>query len=190
MRQLLIFEGVELAGKSWVLSQLYPLLEGLGSTSPIFLNGCIWFNCDIGLLGDTYGSALMQHQIKLAQTIPDRSMIWEKFHFSDQAYRLFHGLEKISYNGLEDQLMALEAKVIFCQIRPDVELFKQRLADRLRLYPHYQRIAKSPEEYLRLQETYQQILADSILPHLILDTSQLPNTNLATRILDWLQSNP
>ncbi len=186
MRQIIIFEGVELAGKSWVMSQLYPILEQQNSTSSIFLNGCLWFNCDIGLLGDTNSQTFIDSQIKLAENIPDKTMLWEKFHISDAAYREFHGLEKISYNTIERQLLDLGAKIIFCRINPDEELFRQRLADRLRLYPHYQRIAKSPADYIRLQTVYEQLVAESKLPSLTLDTSQLPNTNLVSQITSWL----
>lgn len=186
MRNIIIFEGVELAGKSWVMSQLYPILETQGNTNPLFLNGCIWFNCDIGLLGDTYGQTFIEHQIKLAQAIPDRTMLWEKFHISDAAYRQFHGLEKISYNATEEQLLALGARIIFCRVNPDQALFEQRLADRLRLYPHYQHIAKSPADYIRLQTVYEQVIVDSKIPSLTLDTSQLPNINLVSQISSWL----
>ena len=47
----LIFEGAELSGKSWLISQVYNYLEPKYNQSDFILDGCNWFNCDVGIYG-------------------------------------------------------------------------------------------------------------------------------------------
>ena len=70
---------------------------------------------------------------------------------------------------------------------PDPELFRARLEDRVRLYPHYRRIAKEPSFYVQQLEIYRDIIAESKLPRLAVDTSKLPNTAIADEIYEWIQ---
>ena len=51
----LIFEGAELAGKSWIMSQVYNHLEPKYNSNQGLLDGCHWFNCDVGVFGSEHG---------------------------------------------------------------------------------------------------------------------------------------
>ena len=62
MAQHLIFEGAELSGKSWVMAQIYKRLEPAGATSSDVLNGCYWFNCDLGFFGTAPAGKILFHQ--------------------------------------------------------------------------------------------------------------------------------
>src|SRR3989344_5501330 len=187
MSHLLLFEGSELTGKSFLMSQLYDWLEKKYNSDPNLLNGCHWLNCDIGILGDRYAGWCLNKLAEMVEPMTDRNIIIEKFHLSDLAYRAFHQLPEISYNELEARLAKRQAKIIFTRINPDPALFEQRLKDRLQLYPHYARIAKTPAQYIKLQELYEHYLQRSQLPSLTIDSSQLPNPELLDQILTWLK---
>ncbi len=186
MRHLLIFEGGELVGKSYSISEVYNQLEEKYQTNNSILNGCHWLNCDIGLFGDQYGRLAIEKYLELVEQITDRHIILEKFHLSDMAYSLFYQKKKISYNDIESRLLELGARLIFCRTANNLEIFRERLADRLALYPHYQRIAKTPQRYLELQNVYQQLISESKLPTLTVDTTVLPNKQITKEILQWL----
>lgn len=68
--QHLIFEGVELAGKSFIMSQIYNFLEPtLSSKNKHILDGCHWFNCDVGVFGGPEGKSLIKNYLKIAQDL-------------------------------------------------------------------------------------------------------------------------
>ena len=187
MAPLLIVEGAELVGKSYAISQIYARLEGAFHESPHRLDGCHWFNCDIGLFGGPYGRLSIEHYLAMAEAITDRPIIFEKFHLSDIVYHLLYEKRKIRYTDIEERLLARGARLIHCMTNPDPELFRARLEDRVRLYPHYRRIAKEPSFYVQQLEIYRDIIAESKLPRLAVDTSKLPNTAIADEIYEWIQ---
>ena len=68
----------------------------------------------------------------------------------------------------------------------DEELIKKRLQDRINLYPHYAKIAQQPAEYIKQQQEYIDIIKQSKLDYLVVDSSELPNQKLVAKILKFL----
>lgn len=186
MAHLLIVEGGELAGKSFIISQIYNFLETKYNTNKNTLNGCHWFNCDIGILGNPKADTYLSKLTDIADSLSDRNIIFEKFHISDMAYNIFYNKKEVNYDKLEQRLLKLGAKLILCQIDEDADLYKQRLQDRLNLYPHYKKIAKRPEDYIKLHQIYRRLVDKSSLPSLTIDSSHLPNDQIQHQILNWL----
>ena len=65
MAHHLIFEGAELAGKSWIMSQVYNHLQAKYNESKFIMDGCHWFNCDIGIYGTKYGNDVIKNYINI-----------------------------------------------------------------------------------------------------------------------------
>ncbi len=182
----LIFEGAELSGKSWLMSQVYGYLEPKYNRSKFALDGCHWFNCDLGLFGGEHGRAVIEHYGAIFKELAGKNLLVEKFHLSDIVYgRLHRGLE-IDYSDLEKALAELGFKIILCLFPEDEKVIAERLSDRLRLYPHYARIAQAPGWYLRQQREYLKEAGRSSLPHLKLEVEKFPDTDAAGKILAWL----
>ena len=186
MTSVLIVEGAELTGKSYVISQVYEYIEQRYNTDPRFLNGCHWFNCDVGIFGGSYGRLCIEKYVELAEALRDRHLIFEKFHITDAAYHQLYKHSIMNYADIEKRLTLVGAKVLFCSIEASEELFARRLSDRIGLYPHYRRIAKEPREYIQQQQEYQSLIQQSTLPVLTVDTTTLPNPEAVKKIIDWL----
>jgi len=184
----LIFEGTELTGKSYVISEIYDALEKKYSSQkfPNLLDGCHWFNTDVGVYGSELGGKILDGYLRIAETLKNRNIIFEKFHITDQVYSNLYSRFCPDYRALEKKLSALNFKIIYLEVDPDIEIFKKRLADRLELYPHYDRIAQQPADYLKQQVTYQKFIAGTSLPVLKVNTSKLPNLQIINNILQWL----
>jgi len=186
--QHLIFEGVELAGKSFIISQIYNLLEPtLSSANPRLLDGCHWFNCDVGVFGAPEGKDVIKNYLKIAKNLKHKHLIFEKFHIADQVYNKIYNNKDINYNGVEKKLKKLEFKIIFLHINEDEELFKKRLQDRLNLYPHYERIAGTPKDYIKQQKIFAEYIKKSNLPTLTVNSSLLPDEKIIKQIMSWLE---
>ena len=75
MRHKIIFEGAELSGKSYLMSQVYNYLEPKYNTNNKILNGCHWFNCDVGLYGTKYGKIVVEKYIELIEYLEEANII-------------------------------------------------------------------------------------------------------------------
>lgn len=188
----LIFEGAELAGKSWILSQLYNVLEPAGATSPNVLDGCYWFNCDLGFFGTPAGAQVLSPYLKIFQAVADHNILVEKFHLSELVYdELYngHGYRYFfpdEFERIEGPLRDLNFKIVLLTFPENPELISRRLADRLKLYPHYARIAKTPESYIKQQRLYLERIKGSGLDYLILEVENFPDYALVDKIKNWL----
>lgn len=186
MSHHLIFEGAELSGKSWLMSQVYDRLEMKYSSPHKILDGCHWFNCDIGVYGTGHGRAVIESYLDIFEELRDKNLIVEKLHLSDQVYAEALGGAQEDYARVEDRLLALGFRIVLLTFPPDEALVRARLRDRLRLYPHYARILQDPAWYLRQQERYQALVARSRLPHLSLESAALPDAGLLAAVLRWI----
>ena len=182
----LIFEGAELAGKSWLMSQVYNYIEPKFNQSKSLLDGCYWFNCDLGFYGTKHSKPLIEHYLKMFQELKTKNLIVEKFHLSDAIYSQLYRNVKINYNNIEEELNKLNFKIILITFSPEIQIVKQRIKGRLNLYPHYARILKSPDWYIDQQEKYLSDIKKTKLPYLIIETDQLPDNNLVKKILKWI----
>ncbi len=185
----LIFEGAELTGKSYVISQVYDHLEKKHSSKkyPLLLDGCFWINADIGVFGSEKGRLLIDNYLALAKKLKSYNIVFEKFHLTDQVYSWLYRRKNINYQKVELELKKLNFKIIFLYIDSDTNLFKKRLADRVSLYPHYKRIKQTPKDYIYQQEKYESYLKKTKLPYLKINTSEIPNKKIIKQIIKWLE---
>jgi hypothetical protein len=182
----LIFEGAELTGKSWLMSQVYDHLEPKYNQNHKILDGCHWFNCDVGVYGSDHGQKVIEHYCQIFQELEGRNLLVEKLHLSDLVYnRLLRKIE-IDYYDLEKKLQDLNFKIILPIFPEDEALIKKRIADRIRLYPHYERILHQPGWYIMQQREFLKEIKKSLLPALVIEVGQLPDDNLTRKILDWI----
>lgn len=184
----LIFEGPELAGKSWLMLQIYDFLESKYNQEKIILDGCHWFNCDVGVFGTEYGKFCIEKYAEILGKMHKKNILFEKFHISDIIYNRIYGSKELDYSELEESLKKLNAKIILCVTENNPEIFKKRISDRLSLYPHYERILQSPEWYINQQKEYLKEIKKTKLPYLIVDMTEIPNKK-HLEILNWIGEN-
>lgn len=182
----LIFEGAELSGKSWLMSQVYNYLEPKYNQNKNILDGCHWFNTDIGIYGTDYGEQVIKKYLEIFKILKQKNLIIEKFYLTDFIYNFLKNKQKINYAKIEDELLKLNFKIILITFPNSLKILEKRLADRLSLYPHYARIAKKPEDYLAEQKIYLKEIKKTKLPFLIVETDQLPDEKPVRKILKWI----
>jgi len=186
MPQHLIFEGAELTGKSWLMSQVYDYLEPKYNQSGVSLDGCHWFNCDIGVYGTKHGKVVIENYLNIFKELKEKNLIIEKLHLSDIVYNQIHQNQKVDYQKVEEELLALNFKIILITFAEDEKLLGKRIQDRLNIYPHYERILQSPSWYIAQQRKYLEEIKKTKLPYLVLETNVLPDDSLVDDILKWI----
>jgi thymidylate kinase len=184
--QHIIFEGAELAGKSWLMSRVYDYLESKYNKNRVILDGCHWFNCDVGVFGTHHGQPIIKHYLQILKELENKNLLLEKFHLSDIVYNRLHLKEKIDYKIIEKELLKLNFKIILVIFPEDKNILKKRIVDRLKLYPHYERILRSPEWYIKQQKEYLKEIKKTKIPYLVVETKKLPDENLIQEILSWM----
>lgn len=186
----LIFEGPELVGKSFLISQVYDKLEIQNNTDPHILNGCQWFNCDLNVFGTPLGKKIIDEYVKILKILENKNVLFEKFHLTDQVYNQIYRRQKIDYSETEKKLKKLGAKIILFTVK-NKNIFADRLPDRLKNSPLYGRIAQSPEDYWQQQKLYLEKIKQTKLPYLIIDSSDLLNKKFVekqvNKILNFIQ---
>jgi len=182
----LLFEGAELSGKSWIMSQVYNQLESKYNQSGFILDGCHWFNCDVGIFGTEYGRPVIKDYLQIFQTLEQKNILVEKLHLSDIVYNRVHRGVEINYSAEEKELKRQGFKIVLVTFPEDEEILQKRLDDRLKLYPHYDKIKHEPDWYIRQQQEYLKEIKKSSLPYLLLETRDLPDDSLAEKILKWI----
>lgn len=186
MNHHLIFEGAELSGKSWIMSQVYNHLEKKYGKSQNILDGCHWFNTDIGIYGTSLARAVIKNYIRIFSVLEQKNLIVEKFHISDIVYNQIYNDKKINYKSTENKLAEMGFKIVFIKFKPDIGILKKRIQDRLNLYPHYKKILKTPEWYIGQQSIYEEALLKSFLPVLTIETDLMPDENYVKEIFRWI----
>jgi len=182
----LIFEGAELSGKSSIIHLVYDYLEKKYNTHRFILDGCHWFNSDVGIFGTKYGREVVGKYIEIAKIMREKNIIFEKLHISDQVYHQINSGLRIDYKDIEEKLLEMNVKIILCTVRNDQKIFEARLKDRLTLYSHYGRISRKPEDYLNIQKIYVEKTKKSKLPVFTVDLTDLPNPKAVKDILAWI----
>lgn len=185
----LIFEGADLAGKSWIMSRVYNYLEPRGKRSAHVLDGCRWFNCDNGVFGTAAAPAAIAGYLKIFAAVKGSNIIVEKFHWSDQAYDALFGGKVPDYRQTEKKLRDFDFRVVLVKLPADRAEINKRLADRLKLYPHYIRVARTAASYLKQQAELLKIAARSKLDHLAVDTVRLPDQRVVDKITRWIEND-
>ncbi len=182
----LIFEGAELAGKSWLMSQIYNHLEPKYNQNKYILDGCHWFNCDVGVYGTAHGKEIIKHYLKIFKELTNNNILVEKLQLADLIYSRLHQNREINYKKIEEELNKLNFKTILICFPEDKSVIKKRIADRLNIYPHYEKILQKPKWYIAQQQEYRKEIRKSILPSLIIETTTLPDDKLTKKILNWI----
>ncbi len=182
----LIFEGAELSGKSWLMSQVYDHLEAKYNKNRVQLDGCHWFNCDVGVYGSKSGKKIIKHYLEILNTLRNKNLLVEKFHLADLVYSRMHRGVEVEYADIEEKLKKLGFKIILVSFPEDEKLLAGRIKDRLNLYPHYERILRNSAWYLQQQKEYLREIKKSRLPYLIVKTEKLPDNKLTDKILKWI----
>ena len=182
----LIFEGAELAGKSWLMSQVYDTLEPKYNQRKYILDGCHWFNCDVGVYGTKQGASVIKHYLEIFKELRDRNILVEKLHLADLIYNRLHQNKEIDYTEIEKELAELNFKTILICFPEDEDIIQKRIQDRLNIYPHYEKILRSPKWYIGQQQEYRKELQKSTLESLIIETTTLPDPKLSKKILNWI----
>jgi len=181
----LIFEGPELAGKSWLMSQVYDFLESKYNKNGTVLDGCHWFNSDVGIFGTDYGKFCVEKYVEMLEHLKDKNVLFEKLHISDIVYNRMHRNVEIDYERIEKKLERLNVKIILSVFQQDESLIKKRIQDRLNLYPHYKRILQNPKWYINQQKEYMAEIEKTKLPYMTVDLTELPNEKHLD-ILRWI----
>ncbi|MFA6307508.1 MAG: hypothetical protein WCS88_02390 [Patescibacteria group bacterium] len=183
----IIFEGAELSGKSYLMSQIYNYLEAKYNSGGKVMDGCHWFNCDLGIFGTKFGEITLNKYLELFEEINDTNVMAEKFHLTEAVYQKLYNNQNFDFYAIEQRLLKINTKLILLIFDEDEELLIKRLKDRLELYPHYSRIAQSPIDYIAQQHLYLELIKKSKLDYLIINSSKLPNPSLVDKILEFLR---
>jgi len=183
----IIFEGAELSGKSWIMSQIYNELEPKYASSPNILDGCYWFNCDLGFFGTKPAAEIMKNYVRIFKTLKDKNILVEKFQLANSVYSELNNTPFGDYKKLERKLKRLDFKIVLLTFPEDETLLAKRLQDRLNLYPNYKRIAKSPADYIKQQAILKKKIQDSSLDYLIVEIESFPAAQAIKTIQDWIE---
>ncbi len=182
----LIFEGPELAGKSWLMSEIYNALEPKYNKSRVLLDGCHWLNCDLGIFGGLYGKKFIENYLPIFKLLNNENILVEKFHLADIVNRRLYQNKSINYSAVEKKLIKFDFKIILVLLPGEESIIKKRIKDRLALYPHYERILHPPGWYLKQQKEYLREIKKTRLPYLAIRTDVLPDSRLSKKILEWI----
>lgn len=182
----LIFEGAELAGKSWLMSQIYDHLEAKYNKNKVVLDGCHWFNCDVGVYGTKHGKPIIQNYCKILEELKNKNLLLEKFYISDIVYNRLHRGKEVKYGAVEKFLLKNDFKIVLCAFEENEKLLKKRIKDRLSLYPHYERILREPSWYIKQQKEYLKEIQKAKLPCLVIRGGKFPDFKLVDNILSWV----
>jgi len=113
------------------------------------------------------------------------SWIVDRFHLSTRAWQLQARGKDYDFRWLEERLLPLGFHLVLCTRRP--ETFEAARAERLR-------VSGKPSQYddlaafVREQELFARLAAESILPRLELDVSDGDVARACERIADWMES--
>jgi hypothetical protein len=112
------------------------------------------------------------------------SWIVDRFHISTQAYQLRMRGQRYDFRWLEERLLPLGFRLVFCTRAP--ESFEAARRERLK-------VSGKPAQYDDLtafvveQQLIQGLIAESTLPTLTLDVSDDDTDRAVTSIADWLE---
>lgn len=182
----IIFEGAELAGKSWIMSQVYEYLEPKYNKAGNILDGCHWFNADNGVFGTKASYGVIEGYMKIFEALKRENIIVEKFTLSDEIYQKLHREQEVDYSGINNELVEQGFKIVLITFKEERELLEKRIEDRLKLYPRYKEILQSVDWYINQQQEYKKRIEKTGLPYMVVETNILPDKNIVNNILKWI----
>ena len=113
------------------------------------------------------------------------SWIVDRFHLSTRAHQLQARGVDYDFRWLEERLLPLGFHLVLCARRP--ETFEAAREERLK-------VSGKPSQYddlsafVREQELFRRLAAESLLPRLDLDVSDGDPARACDRIADWMES--
>jgi hypothetical protein len=122
--------------------------------------------------------------VRLFELLRYYSWIVDRFHISTQACQLETHAKKYDFGWLEERLLPLGFRIVFCTRAPGS--FEAARRERLK-------VSGKPSQYddldvfVREQELMRGLIAESRLPVLTLDISDGDVARAADRIADWLE---
>jgi hypothetical protein len=125
-----------------------------------------------------------QTWLRLFELLRYYSWIVDRFHISTQAYQLRRRGMRYDFRWLEERLLPLGFRLVFCTRTP--ESFEAARRERLKVSgkpAQYDDLAAFVEE----QQLMQRLVAQSALPTLTLDVTHDDTDRAVTSIADWLE---
>ena len=122
--------------------------------------------------------------LRLFELLRYYSWIVDRFHVSTQAYQQRVRGRHYDFRWLEERLLPLGFRLVFCTRTP--ESFEAARRERLKVSgkpAQYDDLAAFVEE----QQLMQRLVAESALPTLTLDVSDDDTDRAVARIADWLE---
>jgi hypothetical protein len=122
--------------------------------------------------------------LRLFELLRYYSWIVDRFHISTQAYQLRRRSMRYDFRWLEERLLPLGFRLVFCTRTP--ESFEAARHERLKVSgkpAQYDDLAAFVEE----QQLMQRLVAQSALPTLTLDVTHDDTDRAVTSIADWLE---
>jgi len=122
--------------------------------------------------------------LRLFELLRYYSWIVDRFHISTQAYQQRVRGRHYDFRWLEERLLPLGFRLVFCTRTP--ESFEAARRERLKVSgepAQYDDLAAFVEE----QQLMQRLVAESALPTLTLDVSDDDTDRAVARIADWLE---
>ncbi len=122
--------------------------------------------------------------VRLFELLRYYSWIVDRFHISTQAYQLQAHGKKYDFAWLEERLLPLGFRIVFCTRAP--ESFEAARSERLK-------VSGKPSQYdnlevfIREQELIRELVAASRLPVLTVDVSDNNVPRAVAQIADWLE---
>ncbi len=112
------------------------------------------------------------------------SWVIDRFHISTQAYQRLHRGREFDFRWLEDRLLPLGFRIVFCTRDPAT--FEEARRERLE-------VSGNPSQYddlsrfIREQELMQKLIEASTLPSFTLEISAISPATAVGTIADWLE---
>jgi hypothetical protein len=125
--------------------------------------------------------------LKIFKALKDKNLLVEKFYISDIIYNRIYQKKETDYKKAEKKLKELNFKIVLVTMPENERIIKERIKDRLKIYPHYGRILQDYRQYIRQQQEYLKEIKKINLPYLIVEAKKLPDEKLARKILKWIK---
>ncbi len=179
----LIFEGPELAGKSYVIHGVWDFLERKYNLTNTILDGCIWFNADVGIFGTDFGWPVIKKYIEIGNILKSKCVIFEKFHITNHIYTNYKNSDV--FTSIDQILYEEGFELIHVSSQFSTNEIQQRINDRLKSNSSYARIAKPPDWYKEKRDEYINLVNESKLKSYTVTNTYFPNNN-HEKVLRWL----
>ncbi|RJQ42253.1 MAG: hypothetical protein C4545_04945, partial [Anaerolineaceae bacterium] len=147
-----------------------------------------WGRGLINFLGEEEAMAMETYRtwVRLFELQRYYSWIVDRFHISTMAYQWAFHQKRYSFAWLEERLLPLNFRMIFCTRSP--ASFKAAREERLKVSGNPSQY-DDLEQFIREQELMREIIAASKLPFFEVDVSDGAIDSATEKIADWLEKS-